>query len=670
MATLTATGIGSGLDLNSLLEQIVNAERVPTENRLNLQEAELLEEISAYGSVKSVLSGFQSSISTLGLNSTFNSHSVSIQNDDLFSASASSIADEGSYNVEVRQLAAKHSLATVAFDEVTDIIGTGTLTFEFGTTDYDSGTDTYNSFTANPDISSESIIIDSSNNTVEGIRDAINEADIGISASIIYDGTGYRLLMSSEATGKENSLRISVDEGSLPADNIDPTGLSQLAFNGSATNLQQTQEALDAELTINGLLITRDTNSISGAINGVTLSLKSANIGNPTTLDITKSDTAASNAIKSFVDAYNELVSTLNSLTQYDVDTEQASALTGDTTTISMLSQIRREMGNLISGLSGPYTSLYQIGINTQRDGTLTIDDSVLSSALSSNLQSVAQLFTASGTPTDTDVTYLNASANTQPGQYSVFISSLATQGQLSGDAILEPITVDGSNETISISVNNVPVSITLNQGSYTGTELAQELQNRINTNSTLQLAGASVSVSFDIDHLEINSNIYGSNSKVTVSSDYADFGLNTSSTISTGTDVVGSIGGLPAKGEGQNLTGTGDAAGLKLLITGTDIGESGRVNYSLGYAANLTNLLTNMLSSTGIVANKTSSLQSQVDSIGEERLKLDKRVSVIEERYRRQFVNLDVLLGGLQATSNYLSQQLESIPEINISQK
>lgn len=670
MATLTATGIGSGLDVNSLLEQIVNAERVPTENRLNLQEAELLEEISAYGSVKSVLSGFQSSISALGLNSTFNSHTVSIQNDDLFSASASSIADEGSYNVEVRQLASRHSLASAAFTEVTDTIGTGTLTFEFGTTDYVSGTDTYNSFTTNPDISSESIIIDSSNNTVEGVRDAINEADIGISASVIYDGSGYRLLISSDDTGKETSLRITVDEGGLPADNIDTTGLSQLAFEDNATNLDQTQEALDAELTVNGLLITRDTNSISGAINGVTLSLKSADIGNPTTLDITKSDAAASSAIKSFVSAYNELVGTLNSLTAYNTETEQGSALTGDTTTISLLSQIRREMGDLITGLSGPYTSLYQIGINTERDGTLAIDDATLSSALSDNLQAVAQLFTASGTPTDADVSYLNASSNTQPGRYSVFISSLATQGQMIGDAILEPITIDATNETINISVNNVPVNITLNQGSYTGTELAQELQNRINSNSTLQLAGASVTIAFDTDHLEITSNVYGDDSKVTVSSDYTDFGLTTSSTATSGTDVVGSIGGVPAEGDGQNLTGTGDAEGLKLLITGTDTGDSGSVNYSLGYAANLTNLLTNMLSSNGIVTNKTNSLQAQVDLISEERVKLDQRVSAIEERYRRQFVNLDVLLGGLQATSNYLTQQLDAIPKITINQK
>jgi len=93
-------------------------------------------------------------------------------------------------------------------------------------------------------------------------------------------------------------------------------------------------------------------------------------------------------------------------------------------------------------------------------------------------------------------------------------------------------------------------------------------------------------------------------------------------------------------------------------------------VNYSLGYAANLTNLLTNMLSSSGIVANKTNSLQTQVDLISEERVKLDKRVSAIEERYRRQFVNLDVLLGGLQATSNYLTQQLDAIPKITINQK
>ncbi|MCW8957069.1 MAG: flagellar hook protein, partial [Gammaproteobacteria bacterium] len=139
MATISSTGIGSGLDLNGLLDQLVDAERVPTENRLNLKEADLQAEISAFGSVKSVLSGFQTSISKLGLTSNFNSNNISVANASLFSASASSIADEGSYNVEVKQLASSQSLASTAFTEVSDVIGTGTLTFEFGTTVYDSG---------------------------------------------------------------------------------------------------------------------------------------------------------------------------------------------------------------------------------------------------------------------------------------------------------------------------------------------------------------------------------------------------------------------------------------------------------------------------------------------------------------------------------------------------
>ena len=228
MASISTPGIGTGLDINGLLEQIVAAEREPTENRLNRKEANIQAEITAYGALKGSLSSFQSSLSSLKNISSFSSNKASVSNEDLLSATASNIAQPGSYSVEVSKLADAHSIASVAFDNIEDTIGTGTLTFKFGTTTYDSGTDAYTSFFENTERSSESIDITNANNTVQGLRDAINDANIGVSATIVDDGSGYRLLLTSDQAGFDNSLEITVDEGGTAPENLDTTGLSHL----------------------------------------------------------------------------------------------------------------------------------------------------------------------------------------------------------------------------------------------------------------------------------------------------------------------------------------------------------------------------------------------------------------------------------------------------------
>ena len=317
--------------------------------------------------------------------------------------------------------------------------------------------------------------------------------------------------------------------------------------------------------------------------------------------------------------------------------------------------------------MSGPYNSLYQIGISTQSDGTLAIDDNKLNDAVSEDLSAVGELFSATGTLSDDDINFINASYLTQQGQYDINISQLATQGELVGNTIGASVTIDASNDSLSLSIDGISVSISLTQNTYTGVELAQEIQNRINSSSTLIDADISTTVSFDTDHLVITSNTYGSDSKVSVTSDYADLGITTSSTITDGVDVAGTINGSEAVGDGQFLTGKGAVSGLMLEITGGATGNRGTINYTLGYAGQLDNLLSRMLSDDGLLTSKTNSLQSQVDNIGEQRTQLAERVAVIEDRYRRQFTQLDVLLGSLQTTSEYLTQQLDSLPDISV---
>ncbi|MCW8934613.1 MAG: flagellar filament capping protein FliD [Gammaproteobacteria bacterium] len=671
MATISAAGIGSGLDVNSILEQIVEAERAPTENRLNLKEAKLQAELSAFGTLKGSVSSFQSSLGKLTSASLFNSSKVSVSNNDVLSASTSSIAQEGNYSVEVKSLAQSHTLASIAFDELDDVIGNGTLTFNFGTTVYDPGTDfetaddTYTSFTNNTERSSESVVIDNTNNTVSGVRDAINNADIGVTASIVDDGSGYRLLISSDLQGLDNSLGIMVDEGGAAADNIDTSGLSQLAFNGGATNAEQTQAAADAELTINGLTVFREENTITGAIPGITLNLKAADVGNPVQVNISSTNTSeAEKNISAFVASFNEMAGVFNSLTEYGGEDGQNGILLGDTTTKNLMQQMRREMGGFVDN-GGSFNSLSSIGITTNRDGTLKLDSAALNEALSDDFDSVAQLFYANGSSSDSEVLVTGSSLSTQEGLYNVSIGSLATQGQFSAAAVTGPITIDSSNDTFSFIVDGTSSgTISISQATYTDLdELAQEIENRINSSSNLQSNGQGVSVSYESGAFQITSSAYGSDSSVRVSSQNSSLGFISSGVSTEGTDVTGTIGGFVATGSGQLLTGTSAATGLQLEITGNTEGNRGSINFSRGLATKLNSLLTAFQTEDGQITAKTDSINDQINSIAEDRLDLTKRVDAIEERYRKQFTALDILISQMNATSDFLQQQLDALP-------
>lgn len=676
MATISAAGIGSGLDVSGILEQIVEAERAPTETRLNAKEASLQAELSAFGTLKGAVGTFQSSLGKLTSAALFNSSSVSVSDPDILSASSSSIATEGSYSVEVKSLAQSHSLASIAFDNIDDVIGSGTLTFNFGTTDYNPGTDfatgddTYTGFTSNIERSNESIVIDSTNNTVSGLRDAINNADIGVTASIVDDGSGYRLLISSEQQGLDNSLSISVDEGGAVADNTDTSGLSVLAFNSIATNAEQTQAASDAELTINGLTVFREENTVNGAIPGVTINLKSTDVGNPVQLKISSSNASeAEKNIGAFVSSFNEMIGVFNSLTAYGGDNAQNGILLGDTTTRNIVQQVRSELGGLVDN-AGSFNSLSSIGITTERDGTLKLDSGSLKSALSDDFDSVAQLFYANGNPSDSDVTVSGSSLSTQEGRYNVSIAALATKGAFTADTVSGPITIDSSNDTFSFKVDGTSSSsISISQATYTDLNaLAQEIENRINNSNALQSNGQGVSVSYESGAFKITSNTYGSDSSVTLASQNNSLGFSSSSVSTEGTDVTGSIGGLPATGSGRFLTASGAATGLVLEITGSNAGNRGSVTFSRGLASKLNTLLSGFQNEEGQITAKTDSLNDQISSISQERVDLTKRVAELEDRYRRQFSSLDVLISQLNATSSFLQQQLDSLPGVTFN--
>ncbi|MCP3689260.1 MAG: flagellar filament capping protein FliD [Gammaproteobacteria bacterium] len=672
MAGISSLGIGSGLDLNSIVSSLVEAERAPTESRYIIQEQNLTMDLSAFGLLRSSLSIFQGSLGTLNSVPTLNARTLSNSDDSVLSASAASTADVGSYELEVSALARAHSLATdeaTAFSGVDETVGTGTMTIRFGTTT----TGPY-AFNADASKASQDIIVSAENNntTLSGLREYINENDFGVQAAIIDDGNGYRMVLTSLETGAANSMEIDVT-GDDDSNNFDNAGLSRLAFNANAqSSLAQTVAAQDAELSINGLDITRETNSIAGAISGVTLNLKKADVGNIISIDVSENQTAIKSGILEFVDGYNGMTESINSLTNYDAVSGNAGVLIGDFTVQGITRQLRNVINSQVAELTGDIKSLVDIGITTGSiDGTLEVDMDVLNDALSNYPSEIEALFTLQGRPTDSDVAYLSAASDTAAGDYAVNITTLATRGSFAGTSV-NKLTIDDDNDSFTLVLDGVTSeTINLAQGVYIdGDALATQIQAQINDDTNIKAGGASVMVAYDSlnNEFDITSSSYGSESSIeftTVDTNTAiDFGFSVSAAGTDGVDVAGTINGLYATGVGQVLTSqSGDSDGLVLTISGNTTGARGSVSFSRGLADTADSLLSQFLETDGFISYREDGINERLEEITEKRAELDLKIESLEARLVKQFAALDYLVAQFNNTSTFLSQQLNNLP-------
>lgn len=669
MAGLSSPGIGSGLDINSLITKLMAVEQQPIK-ALDTKEADFQAKITAYGTLKGGMSSLQTAVRGLASPSAFNSFKATAGDATVVSATTTSIAKAASYSVEVVNLAQVHKVSSVAQTDPTSAVGTGTLTIDFGT--YDS---VGNGFAVNAKKTAKTITIGTNDSSLNGIRDAINNANAGVTASIVNDGTGYRLTISSNDAGAENSLRIKVDEG-LGGTNTDMTGLSQLAYDpvavaGSGKNLTETQAAKSANVKIDGLLITKPTNTITDAIQGVTLNLLKSNVGAATTLTVARDTASVKTAVEGFVKSYNDLAATIKTLGGYDVKTQKGGLLLGDTTLRSVQAQMRslisQQLGDSGSGLS----SISDIGVSFQRDGTLAINSTKLDAVLADSTKNVGNVFATMGNASDSLVSYAGSTSYTKTGTYGLVLTQIGTRGTAVGQIAVGPTTTitTGLNDQLTVSVDGTSANITLNPGGYTADALAAEVQARINSDTTLSALGKQVSATQTGSILTLSSNKYGSTSSMVVSGGTAASTLFGSTLSTTGLDVAGTIGGIGATGSGQVLTATGDASGLQLLISGgTAVAAGtarGTVSFSMGIAYQLDKALDTMLASSGSLANRTDGISTSIKDIASQREVLNKRLADVEARYRKQFNALDSLVASMQQTSNYLTQQLASLPGV-----
>tara|TARA_R110001606_G_scaffold395213_1_gene567049 strand:- start:34451 stop:35830 length:1380 start_codon:yes stop_codon:yes gene_type:complete len=365
---ITANGIGSGIDVESLVTQLIAAEGEPATTRINKKEATWQADLSAYGSLKSALSSFQTAVKKLNDPADFLGRTSTSSNTEVFSATADKTAVPGKYNIEVIQLAESAKSRSGNFTSADEVVGIGSLAISLGAK-------TFN------------VTVDGENNTLAGLRDAINAAsdNPGLTASIINVDGGSRLVLTSDKLGSANTIGIVVSDSD--GQSTDTAGLSRLA----TVNLTTVQAAQDAIINVDDQPVTRDSNSFSDVIAGVKFTLDSASPGTVESLAIGLDKGSLIKNVNSFVTAYNSLADTMANLSSYNADTGAAGTLLGDSALRSVQNQIRQTMTSSISGLG--FDSLVAIGITTNDEGHLEVDSAKLDTVMTNDYTAVSQLF-------------------------------------------------------------------------------------------------------------------------------------------------------------------------------------------------------------------------------------------------------------------------------------
>lgn len=370
MATTSAVG-GSQLDVQSLVSQLVAAERSTAEKQITRDTARVTTQISALGSLMGTMSTFRSALSSLKTVDVFSSRSATSSAVESFTASATSSAVPGSYDIEIEQLAKAQQLSSSPFaGGSASVVGTGTLTLAVGTKSF-------------------SIDITDSNSTLAGIRDAINSSkdNASVRATIVQGTAGARLVLSSAATGEANKIVVAQTGGN--------GGLSQIEYSAGATgNYTEITAAQDAIVNIAGSQSKSASNTIDKAIDGVTLTLlKATDPEEPASVSVGYDSAAVTARVKTFVTAYNALATQLAKSQKYDATTKTAGPMLGDSMVSGIESQLRRVISSPVAGVNSSFQTLANIGITTQADGTLAVDDAKLQKAMSTNFEAVGKLF-------------------------------------------------------------------------------------------------------------------------------------------------------------------------------------------------------------------------------------------------------------------------------------
>ena len=384
---IQSTGIGSGLDVNSIISQLLAIESRPLA-RLQETASTTQTQLSTYGALKSRIAALGDAAEKLATAASWNKTRATSTDTAALTVTSSGSATPVNLQVEVTQLAQAQSVATTRLPSAAASVGTGTLMIEFGSWNQD-----FLAFTPTVPLKSATIVIGSGEDSLAGIRDKINAADAGVTAAILNDSQGARLVLRSTATGAESGFRITAtDDDTNP---LDDSGLSRLAFDppGGAPS-SGNQRAVDLVASVNGAPVVSASNQLDDVVEGVSLQVTRTTTG-PVEVSVARDTEAMKALVQQFVGAYNEANKFLADQTRYNADTKTSATLQGDRVAVALQGQLRSLVATE-SSASSVFGTLSSAGLSLQRDGSLKVDDGKLASALV-NLPELAKLFSADG---------------------------------------------------------------------------------------------------------------------------------------------------------------------------------------------------------------------------------------------------------------------------------
>ncbi|HHQ69340.1 MAG TPA: flagellar hook-associated protein 2, partial [Halothiobacillaceae bacterium] len=373
---ISISGIGSGLDVQAIVSQLVRAESAPKLNLLDRREARFDQTLSGLSKLKSAANDLSSAAFELRSLDTFRTRRTESSNEDIATATAQPGTALGSYALEVKQLASAQKLASGGFADASSTVGSGQMTIKSGE----------NSFTIDV----------AATDSLNAIRDRINRSteNTSVQASIINvddgaGGTEARLVLTARETGQVNAINVTVDDDD--GDNSDNNGLSRLA----TENLDELTAAKDAQFTIDGLNVTSASNQVEGVIEGMTLNLKSAQPGQAVTIDVQTDNSVVMEALNNFVEKYNALNSIYSELTGYNAETEESGVLQGDSAANGLMRGLRSTLGGNIG--EGALKNIADIGLQIDSKGQMSLDETKAENMLNTEPQAVRKFITAPG---------------------------------------------------------------------------------------------------------------------------------------------------------------------------------------------------------------------------------------------------------------------------------
>ena len=610
------------------------------------EQAALNSRLSAYQEVNTRLLAVQDAASQLSTPSLFASSAALSSNAGVLTAAAETGATAGQYVLTVQHLARAHQVVSQDFADLNSTsVGTGTLTIGSG------GQTT-------------TVQVDGSDNTVGGLRDAINRANTNVGAAIVQDGnSSYRLMIYSKRTGTANALTI-----------------NSTLSGGTGPTFSDLQTAQDAQLQLgsgpNAIMTTRSSNAVKDLIPGVTLNLVSESPSTPVTVNVSQDTGKIQAVVQKFVDQYNHLVDYVNQQFNFNADTHQGGTLLDDFTLQQIQSRLQQVIANSIPGATTG--SLADVGISLGDDGKLTLNSAILQNKLAADPTGVTKLFALTGQTTNAGVQFLDASPSTvvNGSPYAVNITQAAAQARVTaGAAQTGPL---GANETLTI--NGVAVALT---AGMTQAQVLQTINAQSSATGVRALATAANGTGTG-NYLTFLANAYGSVATASVvSSVSAAGGTSTgvgnvaatpahpggetgSGTGQAGMDVAGTLNGEAATGIGQILTGnSGNSTtdGLQLLIAVTAPGSLGTVQLSNGIASAAQQTLNSITSGTnGEIPTQEDSLQKDIQSLQDTIDQQTAASTLRENQLRQEFNNLETTLAQLQGESAYLTSQFAKL--------